>query len=71
MRWLGLLLFASRLSNSYPDRLETTILPLSNLKFYLLTLPKGIIVYSLKLAAVEEEILSPLCLNKPKAAVSN
>ena len=69
MRWLGLVLFASRLSKPYPDCLGTTIAPFSNLKFYSLSFPKGIIVYPLNLAAVEEELFSPLRLNKPKATV--
>lgn len=71
MPWLGSVLFASRLSKPYPDCLGTAVAPFSNLKFYLLPFPKGIVVYPLKLAAVEEEVFSPLCLNKPKAAACN
>ena len=69
--WPGLMLFAFRLSKPYPDCLETAIASLSNLKFYLLAFPKGIVFHSLKLVAVKEEVFPPLCSDKPKATARN
>jgi len=64
------MLFASRLSK--PHLVCTgTIRSLCNLKFYLLPFSKGVIVHPLKLVAVEEEVFSLLCLDKPKAPISD
>jgi hypothetical protein len=49
--------------------LETIIAPVSNLKFYLLPFSKGTIFHPLKRAAVEEEVFSPLCSDKPETTV--
>jgi hypothetical protein len=68
MRWLGLLLFAFRLSKTHLDCTGTVRSP-CNLKFYFLTFSKGIIVYPLKLAAGEEEVFSLLCPYKPETTV--
>jgi len=61
-------LFASRLSKPHLDCLGAAIAPFSNLKFHSLPFPEGVVVYPLKLAAVEEEVFSPLRPDKPVAA---
>jgi hypothetical protein len=64
------MLFAFRLSKPHLD-CTGTIRSLCNLKFYLLTFSKGIIVHPFKLVAVEEEVFSLLCPDKPKSSVYN
>jgi len=68
---LDLMLFAFRPSNLHLDCLWTTITPLSNLKFYLLSFCKRIIVHPFKLVAMEEEFCAIRCLNEAKPSVCN
>jgi len=64
-----LTLFTFGLSKPNLDCTGTIRSPLPNLKFYLLTFPKEIIVHPLKLTVVEEEVFSFLCRDKPKSPV--
>jgi len=71
IRWLGLLLFAFRLSKPHPDCVEATVGVACNLKFHFLSFSKGPIVHPLKLVAAKEELFFPLCLDEPKTTVCN
>jgi hypothetical protein len=71
IRWLGLLLFAFRLSKPHPDCVEATVGVACNLKFHFLPFSKGTIVHPLKLVAAKEELFFPFCLDEPKTTVCN
>jgi hypothetical protein len=60
-----------RLDKPHLNCLETTVEPPFNLKFYFLPFSEEPVFHSLKLAAVEEEVFSPLSPDRPKATVCN